>query len=334
MADSNPTLVFPAERTVELQDRERPDPADDEVLIETDTTMVSTGTEITVLSGDYPPESFWDDYGEYPFVTGYTNVGTVVEAGADAELDEGTRVASWTPHAASVTAAADECIPVPDDVSDAEAVPFAIAQIVANGLRRGRVDWGETVVVYGLGILGQLAVRLAHLAGVERVIGVDRSENRLSYLPSEPGITGVDAVDTDPAEAVADLTDGAMADVVVEVTGNPDAIPDEFDVLRDQGRMVLLSSPHGETTLDFHDYVNAPSYEIIGAHQTSHPEYATPADPWTKERHADLFFTYQRQGRLDVDPLYSHVRDYEDAPELYRELLEDRTRAMGVRLEW
>ncbi len=334
MTESNPTLVFPAERIVELQDHERPDPGDDEIPIETDTTLVSTGTEITVLSGDYPSGSFWDEYGEYPFVTGYTNVGTVVEAGPDVDLAAETRVASWTPHAAYVTATADECIPIPDDVSDAEAAPFAVAQIVANGLRRGRVDWGETVVVYGLGILGQFAVRLAHLAGAEQVIGVDLSENRIAYLPNEPGITGVDVTDTDPAEAVADLTDGAMADVVVEVTGNPDAIPDEFDVLREQGRMVLLSSPHGETTLDFHDYVNAPSYEIIGAHQTSHPVHATRVDPWTKERHAELFFTYQRQGRLDVEPLYSHVRDCEDAPELYRELLKDRTRAMGVRLEW
>ena len=336
---ANPTVVFPEPREVVVEDRERPDPGPNEVLIETDTSLVSTGTELTVLSGDYPEGSNWDDYGEYPFVAGYANVGTVVERGdgvadADTGLDPGTRVATWTPHARFVTAAAADCVVVPDDVSDAQAAPFAIAQIVSNGVRRGRIDWGETVVVYGLGILGQFAVRLSLLAGAETVVGVDLAQSRIDSLPDHPAVVGVDPTATDPQEAVADITDGDMADVTFEVTGNPDVIPEEFATLRDQGRLVLLSSPHGETVLDFHDHVNAPSTEIIGAHMLSHPDTATAQDPWTMARNAELYFSYLRQGRLDVDDLFSHVRSYEDAPALYESLLDDRTEAMAVRLEW
>jgi len=331
----NPTVVFPEPREVAVEDRDRPDPGPEEVLIETDTSLVSTGTELTVLSGDYPEGSNWDDYGEYPFVAGYANVGTVVDRrGSVTDLDEGTRVATWTPHARFVTAAADDCVVVPEDVSDGQAAPFAIAQIVSNGVRRGRVDWGETVVVYGLGILGQFAVRLSVLAGAETVVGVDLAQSRIDYLPDHPAVVGVDPTATDPAEAVADLTDGDMADVTFEVTGNPDVIPEEFATLRDQGRLVLLSSPHGETALDFHDHVNAPSIEIIGAHMLSHPDTATAQDPWTMARHAELYFSYLRQGRLAVDDLFSHVRSYEGAPALYQSLLDDRTDAMAVRLEW
>jgi len=329
----NPTVVFPTAREVELRDRERPTPGEGEVLIETATTMVSTGTELTVLSGEYPEGSNWDDYGEYPFVAGYTNVGRVVDANGT-DLTEGTRVATWTPHAASVTAAAEACIEVPEALSDAQAAPFAIAQIVSNGVRRGRVDWGETVVVYGCGILGQFAVRLCQLAGVRRVFAVDLAADRLDYLPDAPEVVPVDASIADPEGLVAEHTDDAMADVVFEVTGNPDAIEAELGVLRDQGRLVVLSSPHGETTLDFHDFVNAPSHEIIGAHQLSHPDVATRADPWTKAAHADLFFEFVQQDRLSVEGLFSHVREYTDAPALYRTLLEDRTQAMGVRIEW
>lgn len=331
---TNPTVVFPEARAVELQDRDRPTPVPDEVLIETGTSMVSTGTEITVLSGDYPAGSHWDAYGEYPFVTGYTNVGTVVESGSEAAIDPGTRVASWSPHAAYVTAAADECIPIPEDLSDEQAVPFAIVQIVMNGIRRGRLTWGETVVVYGLGILGQFTARLCRFAGAETVVGVDLADERIDYLPDDPGVVGVNPAETDPVDVVDEASDGRGADVAFEVTGNPDVIPREFATLRDEGRLVILSSPHGETTLDFHDHVNAPSHEIIGAHQMSHPPVATPQQPWTKERHADLYFSYLRQGRLSVADLFSHVRGYESAPDLYRELLEDRTGAMGVRLEW
>jgi 2-desacetyl-2-hydroxyethyl bacteriochlorophyllide A dehydrogenase len=330
----NPTVVFPAARRVAVADRERPAPAADEVLVETGTTLVSSGTELTVLSGNYPEGSVWDDYGTYPFDPGYANVGTVVEAGADADLAPGTRVATWSPHAAYVTAAAEDCVAVPDDVSDAQASLFAIAQIVMNGVRRGRVDWGENVVVYGLGILGQLAVRLCRIAGAGRVVGVDVAAERLDYLPDDPAVAGANPTEADTVAAVENATGGRRADVVFEVTGNPDAVPEEFDVLREQGRLVLLSSPHGETTLDFHDFVNAPSTEIIGAHQTSHPSAATPRNPWTKARHAALYFAYLRQDRLDVDPLFSHARPYEEAPDLYESLLADRTDAMAVRLEW
>jgi len=330
----NPTVVFPEAREVAVEDRDRSVPDADEVLVETDTSLVSTGTELTVLSGEYPEGSVWDDYGTYPFDAGYANVGTVVEAGADAVIEPGTRVATWAPHAAYVTARDSDCVLVPEDVTDDQASLFAIAQIVMNGIRRGRVDWGETVVVYGLGILGQLAVRFCHLAGAETVVGVDIAAERLDYLPDDPGVVGVDTTASDPVEAVADVTGGRLADVVFEVTGNPDAIPGEFDVLRDQGRLVLLSSPHGETTLDFHDDVNAPSIEILGAHQTSHPPVATPQDPWTKARHAELFFSYLRRNRLVVDDLFSHSRPYSDAPALYQSLLDDRTDAMAVRLQW
>ena len=330
---SNPTVVFPEAGAVVLEERDRPEPADDEVLIETETSLVSPGTELTVLSGEYPEGSNWDEYAAYPFVTGYANVGTVREAGAAADIAPGTRVASWSPHAAWVTASADDCVPVPRGLSDDEGALFAIAQVVMNGVRRGRVDWGETVVVFGLGILGQLAVRLCHLAGAETVVGVDLVDSRLDHLPDATGVFGVNASQRDPADAIVTAT-GHSADVAFEVTGNPDVIPDEFDALREQGRLVLLSSPHGETTLDFHDRVNAPSHEIIGAHQLSHPTVATPANPWTKERHAALYFSYVQQSRLDVSALFTHVVDAADAPALYEELLEDRRDAMAVRLEW
>jgi 2-desacetyl-2-hydroxyethyl bacteriochlorophyllide A dehydrogenase len=261
---ANPTVVFPEPREVAIEDRERPEPGEREVLIETDTTLISTGTELTVLSGDYPDGSVWDDYGTYPFEPGYANVGRVVDADGT-HFAEGDRVATWAPHAKYVTAPADDCVRVPDDVTDQQASAFAIPQIAMNGVRRGRVDWGETVAVYGLGIVGQLAARFARVAGAERVVGVDVASERVSHLPDESGVTGLDPTASDPAVAIDDLTNGRMADAVFEATGNPEAIPEEFDVLTEQGRLVLLSSPHGETNLDFHDAVNAPSTELTSS---------------------------------------------------------------------
>jgi 2-desacetyl-2-hydroxyethyl bacteriochlorophyllide A dehydrogenase len=329
----NPTIVFPEPGEVVVENRERPDPGPGEVLVETDATLVSTGTELTVLAGNYPDNSVWDEYGQYPFTPGYANVGVVREAGPEADIEPGTRVATRTPHAAWVTASAATAIPVLDGLSDAEVAPFAIAQIVMNGVRRGRIEWGEAVAVYGLGILGQLAVRFARVAGASHVLGVDVAAARRDYLPEDPAVTPVDPDVTDPRAAMVEAV-ARPADLAFEVTGSPGAIPGEFDVLREQGRLVLLSSPDGKTALDFHDRVNRPSTEIIGAHELSTPPESTPNTPWSARRNADLYFRYVREGRVDVEPLYTHAVDYDAAPGTYDDLLEDRTDALGVRIEW
>lgn len=329
------SLVFPEPERVLIEERDVDPPDADEVLVETERTLVSTGTELTILSGEFPPGSNWADY-EYPFRPGYNNIGRVLETGSVvSEISVGDRVATYGPHQEYVTAGADQCRPIPDDVSDDEAAFFTIAEIVMNGIRRGRLDWGETTAIYGLGLLGQLTVRLSAVAGARPVVGIDLADSRVEYLPDRPGVHGVDATESDPETVVREVSgDDSLADVVFELTGNPDAIPGEFDVLRDQGRFVVLSSPRGPTTFDFHQRCNAPSYEIIGAHNKSHPDRATRQQPWTQHNHCDLFFQYLAEGSLTVDSLVSDRVDYSDAPDLYETLLEDRTTAMGVLLEW
>ena len=332
---SNTTVVFTDEETVEVEEREVPEPGPEQVLIETERTLVSTGTELTVLSGDVPPGSAWDTHIEYPFTPGYNNVGTVIEAGENVEeVDVGQRVATYGSHAAYVCTGASGCRPVPDDVTDDEAVFFTIAEIVMNGVRRSRLDWGEATVVNGLGLLGQIAVRTAQAAGARPVIGSDLAESRLEYLPDSPGVYAANPSENPPEEVVQEATGGRLADVVFEVTGVPGAITDELEALRRMGRFVVLSSPRGETTFDFHDHCNSTSYEIIGAHNNSHPPVETPQNPWTQHRHAELFFEYLGDDTFEVESLVSHRESPEDAPELYDSLLEDRTDVMGVVIDW
>lgn len=329
----NDTVVFPDSNTVEIQKRDVPDYAADEVLIETSYTVVSTGTELATLAGDFIEESDSEGYYSFPFVPGYNNVGTVVDVGADVDgVAVGDRIATYTAHAQYTSAPADAVRPVPDVIAGDEAAFFTIAEIVSQGLRRGRLAWGETVVVYGCGLLGQLLVRLAQFAGAHPVVAVDISTDRLDYLPDDVHASNPRREDVD--ETVAALTDGRRADVVFEVTGNPDAIADEFSVLREQGRLVLVSSPRGETTLDFHDRVMHESRTIIGSHNHSHPPEATPNTPWSMQRHCELFFDLLAAGEIGVANLISHQRPYTDAPSLYEQLLEDRTQALGVVLEW
>lgn len=331
----NDTLVFPEPGTVTLEDRDVPDPGPGEVLVETRRSLVSTGTELTLLSGDYPADSVWSTHGDYPLVSGYSNVGAVVEVGADVEaVSPGDLLASRTPHAAYVVADADETVPVPDGVTAEEAAFCSLAAIAMNGVRHAEVTWGEAVAVYGLGLVGQLAARFSHVAGARPVVGVDLAPERVGHLPDAPRVLGVDGRADDPVERVAAATRGRMADVVFECTGSPDAIPDQFDALGEMGRLVVLSSPRGETSLDLHDVCNAPSNRIVGAHDYAHPPVETPATPWTRWRHYELFFDLLDEGSVDVAPLVSHRVPAAEAPATYRRLLADRSDAMGVVIEW
>jgi 2-desacetyl-2-hydroxyethyl bacteriochlorophyllide A dehydrogenase len=332
---ANDAVVFDAPHSVAIEDRAVPEPEEGEVLIETKRTLVSTGTELTILTGEEPPGSKWDELTNYPFEPGYNNIGIVTDTGENVDTElVGTRVATYNPHQQYVVSDADHCRPVPDHVTDKEAVFFTIAEIVMNGLRRGRVSWGETVAVYGLGLLGQFATRLCHFAGARPTIGLDIADSRLSYLPDIEGIIRVDPTVDNFRERVDALAGGQSADILFEVTGNPDAIPSELDLLREQGRFVLLSSPTGATTFDFHELCNLPSYEIIGAHNSSHPPHKTPATPWTQKRHTELYFDLIGEGSIDPTPLVSHAEPARKAPDLYDLLLDDRSQAMGVVLEW
>src|SRR6266852_3194486 len=122
----NPTITFERPKTVAILDREKPRPAAGELLIETSVTLISTGTELTILSGDFPPQSVWSRYGTYPFVAGYSNVGSVAEVGDGVDRDWlGRRVVTQTPHAAWVTSPASAAALIPEGIPDDRAGFFA-----------------------------------------------------------------------------------------------------------------------------------------------------------------------------------------------------------------
>jgi threonine dehydrogenase-like Zn-dependent dehydrogenase len=227
-------------------------------------------------------------------------------------------------------------IPVPDARVPLEQMPLGtLGQTVMNGVRRSGAGWGDAVVVFGVGLLGQLAVRFCRLAGARPVIAVDVARDRLDRLPRDEAIVVVDAANTDVPTAVAEATRGRMADVVFEVTGNPELIPAEFAALKpSEGRLMMLSSPRGPSSFDFHDLCNRPSHTIIGAHIDSQPEWSTAANPWNRHRNSELFFDLIATGELDLEPLITRRRNYCEAPAAYLDLLADRSHELAVILDW
>jgi len=333
----NPSVVFTAPGAISFQNAPIREPGPGEVLLRTRRTLISTGTELTILAGKFPADSAWGRYGRFPFLAGYCGAGEVAAVGPGVQsVTAGDLVAASTPHARYVTTPAESLISTLDTSGLLDCLPFTIlGQTVMNGVRRSGAGLGDAVVVFGLGILGQLAMQLCHLCGARPVIGVDVAGMRLSTVPSRPGMAVIDASTHDVAETVSGMTGGRMADIVFEVTGDPDLIPGEFRALKpSEGRLVVLSSPRGPTTIDLHDLCNSPSHIIIGAHTNSHPAAETAANPWTRARNGELFVKLLVAGDIDLLSLITHRMPFSEACAAYEILVADRTSALGVVLNW
>jgi len=334
---SNKAIVFSAPKKVELISCEIPKPKAGEVLIRTLKTLISTGTELSILERDNVPEgSVWDTYGKLPYYPGYDNVGIVEAVGKGVDKSwVGKKVSSYGTHALYTVVNIAEVYPIGRDISDECAAFEAIGEIIINGVRRGGARCGDAVVIYGMGLLGQLTAQFCRICGCKPTIAVDISDYRLSKLPqNDVSLIALNSAKDNVKEAVSDLTKGRMADIVFELTGVANLIPSEFEVLRNQGTFVVLSSPRGKTAFDFHDLCNRNSYSIIGVHNMSHPSIATLDNPWSKQRDAELFFDLVADGEMSIEPLISHRAHYTKAVELYEMLMKDRSTALGVILDW
>ena len=329
-------VIFPEPMRIKIEKFELKEPAENEVLIETKATLISTGTELTALTGDFPDQSAWSTYVRYPFVPGYSSVGKVIECGSGVkDFSVGDIVASLSPHATHALVKADQLVRIPEGIKAENACFHTIAAGVMNSIRLARVSLGDSVVIVGLGLLGQMATIFSRMAGAYPIIAIDLSENRLKIAKTSGATHVLRADNWDRIrEEVRRITKNRMADKVFEVTGNPKVIPETITLAKSMGYFIVLSSPRGKTNLDFHDEVNRPSRIIIGTHFTSQPKYETPYNPWTRKRNTELFFDLLLSGYLKIDHLITHKYQWRDADKAYKMLLEDRTKALGVILQF
>jgi 2-desacetyl-2-hydroxyethyl bacteriochlorophyllide A dehydrogenase len=328
-------VVFPEANRVDFEVEELPKPGSGQALLRTLFSLISTGTELTLLGGGHPQGSFWENYGCYPVHPGYGQVAEVVAVGPGVEcLRPGDRVLSTGGHRSASVADVARLAPLPPDVFPEEAVFHTIGAGVINAVRLGQLALGESVAVVGLGLLGQFAVRLAHVAGARPVIAVDLAPERLDIAQVGGATATLNPLAVDVRAEVARLTRGRMADVVFEMTGSPDAIPTAMRLARGQGRYVQVGCPRGTTVLDFTDAVLLPGLRIVGALFSLQLRGETPEQPWSLRRNTELFLDLVRDGSLEIASLITHRYAWQDAAAAYAMLRNERPRALGVLIDW
>jgi len=320
-------VVFRSRGVVDVEEFDVSKPNAGQLLIKTVCSLISPGTETAFLMAlPNTPKRF----PQYP---GYSNVGVVEEVGEKAEgFKPGELVVSSAPHSSYVLAQSSSVLKVPEGLSAEEASFFNLASIALQGVRKGFIELGNSVVVVGQGLIGQLAVQLARLSGGFPVIAVDLVDWRLEVSAKHGADHVVNPSKVDAVEEVRRLTDGKGADVVIEATGNPEAIPMALDMAGRLGRVVILGSPRGVSTVNFYMPVHRRGLVIIGAHTNVRPSHESLPHYWTDIDDKRLVLKLMADGRLRVRDYISLKLPVENAPDAYRLLMEHKERVLGVLL--
>jgi len=252
-------LLLTAPRTIELAGYEDVPPGDGEILAETTMSGVSLGTELSLYRGSTPFTSkrfdtelrlFVEDPGAaFPAQLGYEWVGVVRQVGAGvAALRPGERIHVTLPHRETQTFRADgpPWVALPDEVTDERATLLQSSAIALQAVRDAAVAAGDTIVVFGLGAFGLIALQLARLDGAGLVVAVDplaaRRELALAY--------GADlALDPTSCDVGLELkSSGRAADAAIEFSGRYEALQAALRSVRIEGLVVAAGFYAGEAT--------------------------------------------------------------------------------------
>jgi 2-desacetyl-2-hydroxyethyl bacteriochlorophyllide A dehydrogenase len=305
---------FVAPRQVELREVELPEVSEGHMLVATEWSGISSGTELLAYRGEVDPDLPLDETlgalagtFTYPFRYGYSAVGRVAQPAAP--FEEGQRVFAFHPHQDRFVADARQVVAV-DDLDPRAATLYPTVETALQVCLDASPRLGETVVVVGLGAVGILiAVLLARSGAV--VLGSDPEPARQAAARA----FGVKAIDPDDVpEVVAAETGRRGADLVVEASGNPQALAGSLGLLAHEGTAVIcswygtkpVSLPLGAA---FHRRRLA-----LRSTQVSTLPAALTAR-WDRRRRAELAWRLARELPLAV--LATHAFAFEQAAEAY-----------------
>ena len=309
------------------------EPADDEIVIKISYTLISNGTEKSLLRGDEHTGK------KFPRIPGYSGVGKVVKCGKSVkEFKTGDRVfVAKGGHASYNIKKTIMCEKIPDNVSFQDAVFTRMISFPLFALRRAEIEMGESVVVVGLGQLGLFAIQLAKIAGGLPVIGVGNREIRRTKALEFGANYVFDPNDPDLKEEVITkcrITNKA-ADIVIETSGNIDGLISAMSYTSTRGRIVISGCYWQENAkpIDLLK-VNSLGYKIIGAQDRCRMPYNSAKGNWTMKKDFKAILGFMSDGRLTPSLIQPEYSSPFDAPNVYERLIYDKEFPLGLIFDW
>lgn len=280
--------------------------------------------------------------------TGYSAAGVVIEIGRDVDgFSVGDRVAcagaGIANHAEVIDVPVNLAVKIPDAVGTDIAATVTLGAIAMQGVRRAQPTLGETFVVVGLGILGQMTVQMLSANGC-RVIGVDLDAKRIRQSLENGMDIGVDPTLENYTERVLKYTDGLGADCVLitAATASNQVISEAMQACRKKGRVVLV----GDVGLDLNradfykkelDFLISTSYgpgRYDPAYEEGGQDYPLPYVRWTENRNMQAYLELLANRKIRLDSFYQTPYDIDRANDAYDSLKGEGDKPLMVLLQY
>lgn len=275
---------------------------------------------------------------------GYACSGAVVWAGINSGFNVGDLVAcagaGFALHAEFVAVPKNLTVKLSDSQKLKQSSCTAIASVAMQGFRQTDCKLGETIVVFGLGLVGLLAVQIAKAAGC-KIIGIDLEQERLDLATSLGCDKTLLASDPQLNIAVNFTTAGHGVDAVLICTGsNSEILNQALNFVRRKGKIVIV----GDCKLEFsrHDFYQKEASIIAscsygpGRNQDEFErqglDYPIEFVRWTEKRNLELCAAMIAENQLKIDPLINNVFCFNNAQQAF-EMLKQKN-ALGVVLDY
>lgn len=262
---------------------------------------------------------------DQPIPLGYCQAGRVVDAGGVDWARAGQRVISNGPHAEIVSLSQGMCAEIPDGVEDEAAVFTPLASVALQGITLLGLNPGDKVIVMGLGLIGQLAVRILGALGCE-VMGFDPSMERCRLAAQSGARLATDG--SDPVAAAMSWTggQGVRGVLITASTASNELVSQAARSCRLRSKVVLVGVVGLQLNrADFYDR------EVMFQVSCSYGSRDFRS-PHSAQKNFRQVLAWMAEGRLGVADLITHRSPFEKAPSAYAALGDPR--ALGIVLEY
>jgi 2-desacetyl-2-hydroxyethyl bacteriochlorophyllide A dehydrogenase len=319
---------------------DQPEPGEGEVLVRVSYSGIC-GTDLEIYRGGIPVD--------YPRIMGHEMIGEVAEntptgppAGTRVIVDPVTYCGTCYHCRAGqsnlcpsgggligrdrdggfaefVSVPTQNLFPLPDEINNRDAPLVQVLTTCVHAQSMAPIRPGESVVVIGLGVTGQLHVQLAKAAGAASVIGLTRSMWKRD-LAKELGAD----VALEPGEGakqrILDMTEGRGADLIIETSGNLSALAQAIDLARIGGRILPFGIYTGTN-------VELPFYQFYFKELQILNSRAAKGDDYTPS------LELVEQGKVRLHPLISHKMPLENLDKALDTLESSSSRSMKIILK-
>lgn len=310
---------------VELTDWKVGEPPEGKVVVQELVSLVSPGTELSRIHDTHTVSM------GFPCAFGYLSSGRIAAVGSGVTgWKVGDRVLAQFGHMSYGLVDATKpgsLWKVPDNVPLEKAVYAGLVSIPMRGALCARIKKGQTALVIGQGVIGLFAAWWCKYYGAGKVVVFDKVAARLARSCH----FGAD-VAVDPGTNMLETLKGALGDranAVLDATGTPFVIANSFELAKDNGTVVVLGGVHKPVTVDLYTHFQKRNLTLIGAGYAS-PEQGTG----TENENRELCLSLIASGQMPVEKATSHFVPVQQAPELYRMMVEKPAETCGVLFKW